>query len=414
MSVGGYTLIELLIILGITTVVGTAAVVNLPYLFRSTKILDSATDELIAQLHLAQQRSVSQDQGAKWGVHLDAVTAGHHFYKVFYGDSYAAGTVTDTVNLYPDIDFINPAQGGTDDVIFERVTGVPATTHNIMIALASDHAVYRYVSVLNGSGLITRSNTAPAEDFTVTASPTSATTPSGGSGTSTITLTLNAGLPTVATFSASGLPLGVTAGFSPATCTPTCTTLMTLTTSPSTPVTSTVVTVTATSGAVISSGSFTLNVTTPAITVSGYAWSNNIGWISFNCSNSSTCGTVNYGLTADYNTGLMSGYAWSANAGWISFNTADLTGCPSGTCEARVAGGLTGVFPKAVSGWAKILSSGSWMHLTGTALDTSAYGVTLAADKTLSGYSWDSIYAGWTHWRGAALDASVYGGQINW
>lgn len=44
----------------------------------------------------------------------------------------------------------------------------------------------------------------------------------------------------------------------------------------------------------------------------------------------------------------MSGYAWSNNIGWISFNSSELTGCPSGTCEARFNSG-TGQ----IAGWAR-------------------------------------------------------------
>lgn len=414
-SRSGYTLIEVMIILGLTAVIGTVAVSNLPLLFRSTQLLDDTTDTLVAHLVNTQQKSVSQTDGAKWGVHLDATTAGQHFYQIFYGDSYASGTVTETVNIYPEIDFINPAEGATDDIIFERVTGVPELTHGIILALSSDISVYRYISVLNGSGLITKSNTAPTESYTVALSPSSATVTAGASTSVDITVTLAAGIPPLTVLSASNLPLGVTADFSPTSCTPTCTSTLTLTTSPTTPLAATTIPVTGTSAEGSAYANFTLTVTTSAIASSGYIWSDNIGWISLSCSNTNTCGTVNYGLTADYNTGLMAGYVWSANVGWISFTAADLTGCPSGACEARVTGGLTGIFPKTVTGWAKIVAiDDGWMHLTGTAQDNSSYGVSLASNKYLSGYSWDATVAGWTLWRGTATDNSVFGGQIDW
>ncbi len=65
----------------------------------------------------------------------------------------------------------------------------------------------------------------------------------------------------------------------------------------------------------------------------GWAWNNNLGWISFycppggpgvaanlglNCSNSSGY-TAGYGVTMDAN-GKFGGYAWGDNAGWIRFN----------------------------------------------------------------------------------------------
>lgn len=52
--------------------------------------------------------------------------------------------------------------------------------------------------------------------------------------------------------------------------------------------------------------------------LTGYVWGENIGWISLNCSNDSTCGTVDYGVIND-NNGNLSGYAWSENIGWINF-----------------------------------------------------------------------------------------------
>jgi len=60
-----------------------------------------------------------------------------------------------------------------------------------------------------------------------------------------------------------------------------------------------------------------IHITDSALT--GYVWGENIGWISLNCSNNSSCGTVNYGVSNDGN-GNLSGYAWSENAGWINFN----------------------------------------------------------------------------------------------
>ncbi len=53
--------------------------------------------------------------------------------------------------------------------------------------------------------------------------------------------------------------------------------------------------------------------------LTGYAWSENTGWISLNCSNDSSCSTVDYKVSND-GQGNLSGYAWSENTGWINFN----------------------------------------------------------------------------------------------
>jgi len=58
--------------------------------------------------------------------------------------------------------------------------------------------------------------------------------------------------------------------------------------------------------------------------LSGWAWSESFGWISFSSSTDSS--TVNYGVkvatttTANYQAGEFDGYAWSDQIGWISFN----------------------------------------------------------------------------------------------
>lgn len=145
-----------------------------------------------------------------------------------------------------------------------------------------------------------------------------------------------------------------------------------------------------------------------AHSLTGWAYSETIGWVSFSCSNTAVCATSNYGVSIDGVTGVMSGYAWSENIGWISFNSAELTGCPSGTCSAGVSGGLTGTYPKTITGWAKVLSSGNFIHLSGTAQDGSSYGAQLNGNPTLTGWSWSDGEVGWMHW--ADL---LYGVRIN-
>jgi hypothetical protein len=56
--------------------------------------------------------------------------------------------------------------------------------------------------------------------------------------------------------------------------------------------------------------------------LSGYAWNDTIGWISF-CGgyNTTQCpGTVPYGVIISNTNGAFSGYAWNDTVGWISFS----------------------------------------------------------------------------------------------
>jgi hypothetical protein len=127
--------------------------------------------------------------------------------------------------------------------------------------------------------------------------------------------------------------------------------------------------------------------------LSGDAWSDNVGWIDFQCSN----------VTVQ-NDGTVTGAAWANpsddvagtnNIGWISFNAADTASC--GTGGAKIAG-------TALSGWAKAISADNngWdgcISLSGTADDGSSYGVTLpggtVASGNLAGNAWGSDVVGW-------------------
>ncbi|MDD5291292.1 MAG: PKD domain-containing protein [Patescibacteria group bacterium] len=153
--------------------------------------------------------------------------------------------------------------------------------------------------------------------------------------------------------------------------------------------------------------------------VIGYAWSENVGWISFNCSNDDSCSTIDYGVSIDPETGDISGYAWSPNIGWISFNRAD-TGAPpadpySGAGETIIANYnyTTGQ----ITGWAKILAleDDGWINFNvpsggGLPLDFPvdlpidfegiSFGVSIASSTSeFSGWAWnggeDGAGIGW-------------------
>lgn len=116
-----------------------------------------------------------------------------------------------------------------------------------------------------------------------------------------------------------------------------------------------------------------------------------IGWVSLHCSTDTTgCAGIagNWGILID-DLGNMSGYAWSDNLGWISANSADLSGCPLAPCTARMSG-------SSLRGWMKALSANGngwdgWISLSGA---SPAYGPTLSG-TTFSGYAWGSDVVGW-------------------
>ena len=146
--------------------------------------------------------------------------------------------------------------------------------------------------------------------------------------------------------------------------------------------------------------------------VAGYAWSDNIGWISFNCTNTNSCATSDYGVNIAQND-KFSGYAWSDNIGWISFNENELNGCPSSPCRAKLNRG-TG----AVTGWAKALSADGngwdgWINLSGSWQN----GVLLnLSTNQFQGYAWGADVVGWIDFSmvtGNQICATSYGNVCN-
>lgn len=129
----------------------------------------------------------------------------------------------------------------------------------------------------------------------------------------------------------------------------------------------------------------------------GYAWSSNIGWISFSCQDiDDLCDISNYKVHLEHIDAVnfrVRGHAWSSNVGWISFEpTPDLVGCPAGICEARVSG-------TEFTGWAKVLSTGEFISLNCS--NTSSCGVSnykVGFDESsgeASGYAWGAGVVGW-------------------
>ena len=134
----------------------------------------------------------------------------------------------------------------------------------------------------------------------------------------------------------------------------------------------------------------------------GWAWSNNVGWVSFNTSDYSDA-TANYKVVMDAD-GKLSGYAWSLNLGWIKFSPElyDSANCGStGDCYgAKLVEGS----PNQLKGWARVCS----VYISGCSgsLRSSAelggwngwirmYNVTQDSNGGFLGYAWGDLNMGW-------------------
>ncbi len=127
----------------------------------------------------------------------------------------------------------------------------------------------------------------------------------------------------------------------------------------------------------------------------GWAFSDNIGWVSFSGNN--------YGFEIS-DDGKIEGYAWSDNIGWISFMEEDLSGCPEPPCLAEVeftqySDDFIGCPDNIcrLSGWARALSGmeeedgfDGWISL-----DEGYFKREEGEKKNISGWFWGDKVIGW-------------------
>lgn len=157
-----------------------------------------------------------------------------------------------------------------------------------------------------------------------------------------------------------------------------------------------------------------------------------MGWLSFNCNDAGNC-DIPYGVDLDQTTGEMTGFAWSDNYGWIQFGAGcpNVTNAPNGEyyCDSRLDFTMNRLV-----GFAKVLS-GDDCPKAGVCADDSfdgwislydgndqypdnvlyappagiAYGIVFDPTvDSLTGYAWGD--GGWISFESVYVDEDVLGG----
>jgi len=140
---------------------------------------------------------------------------------------------------------------------------------------------------------------------------------------------------------------------------------------------------------------YTLTEASSDDNISGYAWSENIGWISFN---NTTGGGSDYGVQIDPSTGDLSGYAWSENIGWISFNRSDAGDPPSNPFKNGIPIANYDENTGQITGWMRVLAySGGWdgwIRFCEVSI-CSGNTATIDSNKDWHGWAWSDMVVGW-------------------
>jgi subtilase family serine protease len=167
-------------------------------------------------------------------------------------------------NGQPTIGFLNPT------IYAQNITSVYDTDfHDITSGTSGSYSATTGYDLVTGwgspnTGLINAlAPTSSTPTFTLSASPTALSVVQGSSGTSTITSTALDGFSSAVALTASGVPTGVTATFSPASITGTGTSSLSLVVASTTATGSYTITVTGTGGGITQTATVTLTVTAP-------------------------------------------------------------------------------------------------------------------------------------------------------
>lgn len=127
----GFTLLELLLVIGILAVVAVAGV---GYYRNSVKNieLDSTAKNIAETLRDARSRAMAGQSSYNWGVNfVNSSTPNTYYYELFstptnYND--ASTTIDSAFYLPGTITFSSPAAGATTTIVFNKITGTTATT----------------------------------------------------------------------------------------------------------------------------------------------------------------------------------------------------------------------------------------------------------------------------------------------
>ncbi|MDO8467270.1 MAG: type II secretion system protein [bacterium] len=142
----GFTLIEILVVLGISIILAMGGLFSLSNL-RKHQSLRLASEGMVAFLRDAQQRSVSQDGGLGWGVHFDNSASERDSYWRFSGvDPLIA---SEKVAIAPGVEL----ETSSDNVFFSKVSGLPDSATVVKVKLSNDPATFRTITI-NAQGTI--------------------------------------------------------------------------------------------------------------------------------------------------------------------------------------------------------------------------------------------------------------------
>jgi len=135
-KLGGFTLLELLMVIGIIAILAAAGF-GVYGNFVENVQLEAAEKNIIFDLKNVRSRSMAGESELKWGIHFVGSTS-TDYYELFSTPtdySSASTTIEETVFLQSGTVFTSPSSGSTTDAIFNKITGTATSTS---VTISSD------------------------------------------------------------------------------------------------------------------------------------------------------------------------------------------------------------------------------------------------------------------------------------
>lgn len=133
----GFSLLELLIVIGIIAVLGVAGAGYYRGFVKSVE-LQSVSKTLASDLRQVLSKSMIGEGGFKWGAHIVNTSGGSQYYLLFstptdYAD--VGKSVMSTTTLSTGLSFSDPLAGANKDIIFTKISG---TTTEATVVVVSE------------------------------------------------------------------------------------------------------------------------------------------------------------------------------------------------------------------------------------------------------------------------------------
>lgn len=127
----GFTIVELLVIVGILIILAAITIPNLRF-FQKESDLNNTKEEIINTLRLAQNKTLASEEASQWGVYFTTSTVPHQ-YILFKGKDFdARATSSDKIHKLPKTIKISEIDlWGGEEVVFARVSGWASTTDQL-------------------------------------------------------------------------------------------------------------------------------------------------------------------------------------------------------------------------------------------------------------------------------------------